>query len=485
MICLCITEGTTESALELLRRYRPLIDIAELRLDLMERCRLDVVLRNSPCPVIVTNRPRREGGAFEGDERERIARLREAIELGAPYVDIEYDSLSRLGARRRTRLIVSYHNFEGVPPDLLSIYRELVEAGADVAKVAVMARDVTDNLSVFELLRAKQVPTIAHCMGEDGVVSRVLGKKFGCFLTYTALRGKESAPGQLTPEEIVELYRWKDIGEKTETYGVIGNPVAHSMSPAIHNAAFSAIRYDAVYVPFRVVSLRNFIESYRKIDVRGYSVTIPHKEEAVKCVDKVDELVRKIGALNTIVFRDGGARSYGYNTDSSSATSSIEEALGEPLEGKEVALVGAGGAGRAIAFGLIWKGAKLRVFNRTPEKAHRLAEELGAEGYSLREIGNHSFEILVNATSVGMYPNVDEMPVEGEIVGRAKLVFDAVYNPEETRLILEAKRRGIRYVTGFEMFVRQAVQQFELWTGQKAPVDVMQGVLAEKLCSKQ
>jgi len=479
MICLSVTAATTAEALSAIRGELAHIDLAEIRLDYMEEYDLEALLRNSPVPLIVTNRPVREGGRHKGDEATRVATLRRAIELHAPYVDIEQDAVAQLGPKGKTRLIVSYHNFDRTDSDLGTVYRALVSLGADIPKIAVMARDINDNLAVLDILRRSTKPTIALCMGPDGVVSRVLGRKYGAFLTFAAVKNQESAPGQLSPQELAQLYRYKKIGPATQVYGVIANPVAHSMSPAIHNAAFEAAGLDAVYLPFRVDDFRRFFEAYKALDIRGYSVTIPHKETALQCVDEAEELVKKIGALNTIVVRDG--RSYGYNTDMIAATSSIAEALGEPLDGKLVGMVGAGGAARAIAFGLQAMGTHIKIFNRTVERAEKLARDLGAEAYPLDRTKDFSFDILVNSTSVGMHPNVEEMPVEPDVVGRSKLVFDAVYNPVETRLLREAKRLGVKYLTGFEMFVRQAAEQFRLWTGLQPPVEVMRTVLRARL----
>ncbi|MGD1000462.1 MAG: shikimate dehydrogenase [Candidatus Brocadiia bacterium] len=277
----------------------------------------------------------------------------------------------------------------------------------------------------------------------------------------------------------------------TSIYGVIANPVAHSMSPAIHNAAFEEMGLHAVYVPLKVeTDPVAFVKAFRSLDVQGYSVTLPHKEAILPAMDEVDELARKIGALNSVVNRNG--RLLGTNTDVTAAVSALEEAFSdEParrkpgnrssLSGKRILLIGAGGAARAVAFGLVELGAKVMVANRTRERAARLAQELGCDSCALSEIGSYGADVLINTTSVGMSPNVKETPAPASVLRKDMVVFDAVYNPPETRLIREAKAAGCRTITGIAWFVNQAAAQFELWTGKPAPREVMERVIRKKL----
>jgi 3-dehydroquinate dehydratase/shikimate dehydrogenase len=274
------------------------------------------------------------------------------------------------------------------------------------------------------------------------------------------------------------------------------------MSPAIHNAAFAASAMDAVYLPLRVEKVEEFIKAFRSLGVQGYSVTIPHKEAAIKAVDEVDSFVRQIGALNTIVVRNG--RLCGYNTDWLAAITAIEKAMTDapagnlhlqsairnpqsaisPLRGKRVAVLGAGGTARALAFGLRHRDATTYILNRTVERAERLAKEVGCQWGPIGHLGRLEYDVLANTTSVGMHPKVDETPVPAELLRKGLVVFDAVYNPPATRLLREAEAAGCITVSGVDMFVSQAVAQFEMWTGRPAPVEVMREVVMRRLTGR-
>jgi len=460
-------------------------DIVELRLDYIHNLDLGRLLAHKPLPVIATCRPVDEGGRFSGDQSSRLRLLRDACRLGVDFVDIELKAWSGFNRQGRTKRIISYHNFKETPVNLEDIGKRLDNTDADIIKLATMANSISDNLAIFNLLKKSQRPTIALCMGEEGLISRILTPKFGSFLTFASLsEGKESAPGQIPATELKSLYRFDEINEETEIYGVIGNPIAHSMSPAIHNAAFGRLGLNKIYLPFKVEEVVEFIEAFKAIGVKGYSVTIPHKERVLAALDEVDELAQKIGAVNTVVER--GDRLFGYNTDSSAAISSLARALGESskrtaLSGKRAVVLGAGGAARAIVFGLSQCGAKVTIFNRTVERAKRLAEEVGAKWGALSDVSKTKMDILVNATSVGMYPEIDETPVKKEVFRPGLIVFDMVYNPLETRLLREAKGAGCRCITGLAMFVEQAKEQFELWTAKKAPARLMREVVLKRL----
>ncbi|MHC4454174.1 MAG: type I 3-dehydroquinate dehydratase, partial [Planctomycetota bacterium] len=260
------------------------IDIVELRLDYIskmedaETC-LEKTLKSKTKPIIVTNRPKREGGNFEGSEKDRLNLLQKATKLGADYVDVELDSVSHITRRDSSKLIISYHNFKETPHNINKIYEDISQCKPDIAKVVTYANDITDNVKIFELLKTANIPTISFCMGEYGHISRILTRKFGGLLTFASLRkGKESAPGQLTVDELSSIYHFKKTNRETKLYGVIGNPVSHSMSPVIHNSSFMEKGLNSVYVPMKVLNIETFINDFRKMDFRGVSVTIPHKE---------------------------------------------------------------------------------------------------------------------------------------------------------------------------------------------------------------
>ena len=503
MICVSVLGPTVEALRAKMHAAAEEADIIELRLDSIggpvERSDLENLLNDAPRPVIVTCRSPSEGGLFRGSEKQRVRILQEAIHLGATYVDVELASVGAIRREPGTRLIVSVHDLEGTPPDLARIHREILAAGADIAKIATTATTITDNLRIFELLVTATTPTIALCMGERGRISRILGRKFGAILTYACLEpGEEAAPGQVPAADLRTLYRYRTIDQHTEIYGVIGNPVAHSLSPAVHNAAFDERGVNAVYVPFLVEDVVEFVEAFREIGVKGYSVTLPHKERVIEALDEVEPAAERIGAVNTVVREDG--RLKGLNADYGAALTCLERALARsatakasrggrrrsrssPLAGRRVAVVGAGGVARTIAFAVADRGAEVGIFNRTPARARRLAADVGdhASAHRLKDLTAADYDILVNATPVGMTPEVDATPVPAEALRPGTLVFDTIYTPIETRLLREARAAGCRTISGLEMFLAQAVRQFQVWTGTRAPVGVMRRVLKERL----
>ncbi len=486
-LCVSLVEKDTDSMLSAMHSLPPEVDVAEVRLDLMESLDLARVCSGKDRPITVTNRPVRQGGSYEGPEGRRLAVLRQAAALGADYVDVEVEAVGELGELPgQCARIVSHHDFQGTPADLEGILRRILATGPDVAKLAVTARDIAEVPPVLTLMErhAARTPVIALSMGEEGAASRILAAKFGAFLTYASrAQGGEAAPGQITYEEMLGMYRVRELKPGTAVYGVVANPVAHSMSPAIHNAAFEALAMDAVYVPFKVSDPGTFLAGFEPHDLRGLSVTIPHKEAMLDLMDEVDDLAAGIGAVNTVVI-DGGRRR-GCNTDVSAAVTAIESAVRraglEPLASRTVLLIGAGGAARAIAYGLMGKARRLIIANRTVRRAERLAAELDVEFCGLDEMEALSPDVLVNATSVGMWPRVDESPVPAGMLREGTAVFDSVYNPIRTRLLREAEEAGAVVASGLEWFVNQAAAQFELWTGRAAPREVMEEVVRRRL----
>jgi 3-dehydroquinate dehydratase/shikimate dehydrogenase len=496
MPCIPITADTNEKALQDIKEAVQMADIIEIRLDYISRPDLGRLLGQRPKPVIATCRPTREGGRFDDTEELRIGLLETAAELGAEFIDIEHDSIQRLQKRGKAKVIISYHNFKETPTGLKEIYTRLSKSQADIVKLVTTANDITDNLKIFQLLeevgarvRLRRMPLhkngkplIAFCMGELGQISRILAPKYGSYLTFGSLAGgKESAPGQMAAREMLEVYHINRIDKDTAIYGLIGNPVSHSLGPYIHNAAFRELGVNAVYLPFKVEDLKEFVQGFKGLGVQGYSVTIPHKEAIMPLLDELDPLAREIGAVNTVVNK--GGKLMGYNTDSTAAVRELEEGIGD-LRGKKITLIGAGGAARAIAFGLKKKGATITLVNRTEERARRLAQELDCQYRRFEDFSRadkKEVEVLINTTSVGMYPRTDATPVPPEILRPGMWVFDIVYNPLQTRLLKEATQRGCHTLEGLRMFLYQAARQFELWTGRPAPLELMERVVRERL----
>jgi 3-dehydroquinate dehydratase/shikimate dehydrogenase len=490
----------------------------------------------SPLPSIVTIRGAREGGRHHGTDMERVS-LIEALGTGAEgghpvpaYVDFELADYERSANLRQKvdlavqvpgrerasgmRLVLSAHDLEGRPANLARTVAAMAAAEAcAVAKIAWRARSVRDNLEAFEILREGHKPGIALCMGEAGIMSRVLAPKFGAFLTFAraggpgdadaaAARalGAGTAAGQPTVRELVETYGFRRIGAATRTYGVIGWPVAHSRSPATHNAWFAAHGVDGVHVPLPVPPEYEHFKAtvgalldWRPLDFRGASVTLPHKEHLVRLVrergGRVEPLAARIGAANTLVVEDSGALVC-TNTDAPAAADALAEGLGrpagapDPFEGMRIAVLGAGGVARAVAVGLADAGATVVVFNRTPERAQRLAHEVMAAEHPddglcgplsgrvvagrWSEMACGCFHAFINCTPVGMEggPAPRESPLSDDVVLDDRVtVMDTVYVPRETPLLRDARFRGARTVDGWGMFVRQAARQFERWTG--------------------
>lgn len=484
MLCTSLMPASTDAALDEMVRAAESADAVELRLDAMDERDLERLLASPPCPVIVTCRPVREGGLWDGPENERLALLRRAADLGADYVDVEHDAIAALGPVAARR-IVSFHDPEGTPDDLPALHARLAATGADVVKIAVTARHILDTVPVLRLLRDATVPTIALSMGERGVLTRVLARKFGAFLTFGAFEGggREAAPGQVTARLMRERYRAHALGPATDVYGVIADPVGHSLSPQIHNAAFAALGLDAVYLPLWVEGdAARFVPAMREFDFAGYSVTIPHKQSVMAAMDEIEPLARRIGAINTVQRRGDGSL-FGTNTDWTAGMASIEAVVGEGgLAGKRALVLGAGGVGRAMAFGLAQRGAEVMLSDVDTERAEALASETGAVVLPSKiENCRVRIDLLLNCTPVGMHPETDASPVPASMLTEDLVVYDAVYNPAETRLLREARAAGGRTVRGLDHFLRQAVEQFELWTGRAAPADLMRETVVDAL----
>jgi 3-dehydroquinate dehydratase/shikimate dehydrogenase len=484
-------------------------DMVELRIDSVGDPQLIAeIIKSSSLPLIVTCRPTWEGGHSELDTPERLSLLMAARRNDA-FIDIELAAgaeaiaiVTDVDRDIRTGVIVSSHDFIGRPERLYNILKELNALSGDVAKIVWTARTIRDNLEAFEILQHRQKPTIALCMGEAGLISRVLAKKFGGFLTFVSLdTSSGTASGQVPVAEMKRLYRWDAINAETKVYGVVAQPVMHSMSPAIHNAAFDQLNYNGVYLPLLVEgsyeSFKAFMESFLNFEglhLSGLSITIPHKENALRYLQEknaeIEPLAVNIGAVNTIVIEEGN-KLRGLNTDYAAILDSITEKLAitrEQLVDYRVAVLGAGGTGRTAVAALAHYGATVVVYNRTRDRADALATEFNGKSgkvvaANFEKICDSCCEIIINTTSVGMHPKVNESPLgEREMDFTADtLVFDTIYNPIETKLLAQAKAAGAKTISGIEMFVRQAAGQFTAWTGKPAPTDVMRQVLENRL----
>jgi 3-dehydroquinate dehydratase / shikimate dehydrogenase len=456
--------------------------LIELRLDFLSKAPdFKRLLDKRPCPMIATYRRQQDGGRWTGAEEQRMMLLRQAIVAGFDFVDLEIDIIHQIPRFGKTQRIVSYHNIREMPENLELIHQQMCEEDADLVKIVVTAQQTTDSLRVLALLKKPPKPTVAFCMGDLGTCSRVIGLRQGMPFSYAAFnKERQIAPGMLSFQEMQKVFFVESINAETKVFGVIGDPVGHSLSPLIHNAAFRHLGINALYVPFRVPrgELAPFLESFKSVPVAGYSVTLPHKEAAAKVATEPDESVASMGTANTLLATKAGFRAV--NTDAKAALESLVTHLPlgldqnpVPLISRSVLLLGAGGVARAIAHALHNEKVAVTIANRTLERGQKLAEEVGCKFVDWTARHNVTCDTIINCTSVGMHPNLDESPVHHSFLKAGMMVFDTVYTPETTMLIREARDRDCHVLTGVDMFVRQAGLQFELFTGQPAPLELM------------
>ena len=493
MICVSIGRGRHR---HVIAEHKHLVEngirLVELRLDYLQgEVQVKRLLRDRPCPVIMTCRRKSDGGRWEHSEEARLTLLRTAIVEGADYVDLEDDVAAGVRRYGVTKRIISHHDFQKTPADLTLLHKRLASMDADIVKIAAMANHPTDNLRMLQMVHASRLPTVGICMGDIGAPTRILGGRCGAPFTYATFNDdRVLAPGQIGWRQMREMYRYDSITAATRIYGVVADPVGHSLSPVVHNAALAAAGIDAVYVPFRVPAeqIDEFLSAASRWPLSGLSVTIPHKESVLRHATAVDGLVQSIGAANTLSFTPAGIEAA--NTDATAAVESLAAALRgdeQPQNGtlgvKTAVVLGGGGAARAVAFGLKQRGVEVTVTSRTADRAKKIAAEVGCKAVEWAARHRMPSDCVVNATPVGMHPNVDETPYDKEHLRPYMVVFDTVYNPENTLFIKEARSVGCRTVTGVEMFVRQAAIQFRIWHGVEPPQQVMRDALKRATAS--
>lgn len=466
------------------------VDLVELRVDFIGRAiDLSRLLKDRPTPIVLTARRREDGGRWMKSEKERLMLLRSAIASGVDYIDLEADVASQIPRYGNTKRVISYHDFDETPDNLEEIHAAMSEEDADIVKIATMANRFSDNMRMIKLVRNAKIPTIGICMGELGMITRILSDRLGSPYTYaTFSEGKKMAPGQLDWKEMRDLYRYSEIDETTEMFGVVADPVAHSYGPLIHNTAFKEQGLNARYFPFRISEsdLPSFFKHCPELGIDGLSVTIPHKEEALRQCNQAESSATGIGAVNTVVFE--GTNRRGYNTDYRASMDCIEEMFKidknreRPMQGLTALVLGAGGVSRAIAWGLRKRHAEVIIASRTFERAQILAAEISCRAIEWDQRHQLKMNLLVNGTPIGMHPDVDRSPVDEDILaklGKFLVVFDTVYNPENTLLVKHARKAECRVITGIDMFVRQAAYQYKLFTGRDAPSALMRKTIKE------
>ncbi len=476
MIIVSVTGPTMRDAVRQMRMSRKWADIFELRLDLIRDLVLVPLLAATDRPRLATVRPRWEGGEFRGSERHRLAILCECAKRGVEYLDVELgcgrdlvEDIKRLSPS--ARIVVSAHT-SSVPTSARRAFRMFDGCGGDIIKWAYPAGDAPDIQFARDFLRMARRgkrKAIAVAMGDAGEATRILYHRFGGWATYASPEGgPESAPGQLSASFLVDVCRANALSSRTKVFGLLGNPVAQSDGMQLHNAIFRSRKEDAVYVRFRTVDLEKFFARVLPL-LSGCSVTLPFKERVAARMHRRDPEVIAIGAANTL-YRSGGAW-HAANSDAGAALDAIEARVS--VRGKTMLVLGAGGAARAAAYEGKKRGAIVVIACRTRKHARDAARDLGVLSVSLAGIGDVQYDILVNATPVGMFPRVDASPVPTKILRRGTLVFDTVARPAVTRLLREAKKAGARVVSGREMFVRQAERQQQLFLGRKVDQELV------------
>jgi 3-dehydroquinate dehydratase / shikimate dehydrogenase len=469
-ICVPVCEKTLEALESAAIRASEWADIVELRLDCLDSLKgVESVVDRLTRPVILTLRPSEQGGRRELDHQTRAAFWKTAPRTD--WWDIESDLTVE---RDSSNVIVSHHDFAGVPPDLIQIYERLAAMPARIVKIAVQANDIVDCLPVFQLIdraRGEGRDVIAIAMGNAGLATRVLGPSRGSFLTYAALEeASATAPGQITAQKLRSVYHVEEIDRDTMICGLVGRPVMHSVSPHMHNAAFRNAGINGVYLPFEVREVETFFKRMvhpltRELDwkLRGLSVTAPHKSAVVEYLDWIEPTAKEIGAVNTIVI--DGDKLRGFNTDAAGFIEPLLNAMGA-LSGLRVAVIGAGGAARAAVWALLKQDASVTLFARNIEKARALGQEFDVSYESLSSASFANYDLVINATPLGSGELIDQTPATADQLNGARCVYDLVYNPIDTRLLKEACKADCKIVRGLEMLVAQAKIQFELWTGQ-------------------
>lgn len=426
--------------------------------------------------VIATCRRVATGGKFRGSIAAELDLLSKAAAAGCQLVDLELQTAQRCKPeqvqrlRSRTAVLLSYHDFHETGK-LNETFAAMVKIPADFYKIACTAKSLYDNVEMMNFLQEKgdRHNLIGLCMGEQGILSRVLGLRAGSAFTFAALNSEEkTAPGQISAQDLRSIYRIEQIDAATRVYGVVGNPVSQSLSPVIMNAALRRENVNGVYLALQTKSLKKLLACVREIPIHGLSITMPYKQDIVQYLDNTDAHTSKTGACNTVV-RGQDGKLYGFNTDTAGVLRPLEQRL--TVSNAKILVLGAGGAAHAAVFALKERGAEVYILNRNTQRGQKLAKRARARSIKRADLKKTSFDVIINATPVGM-GNVRESPLEESEIN-AKYVFDMVYDPLETRLLTLAKQRGAQIIPGIEMFVHQAARQFEIWTGKPAPWDEM------------
>lgn len=488
LVCLCATGKTLKEDVEIVEKYKDYIDLVELRVDFLEQDeRLEI--RSFPAmidvPSILTIRRKIDGGQYIEGEGNRTMLFARALAFAEDdpkknfaYVDFETDfhipSLEDAAQAFGTRIIRSYHNMSDPVSDVAKKLNEIRHSPYEIPKVAFMPHTLSDVTKLFsDADKWKDTEQILCAMGPLGLPSRLLAEKLHSFLTFTSpceLLGNLMAIGQTDPVTIDDVYHFHSIDENTKLFGITGYPLKITSSPELQNRLFYENKLNAVYFPFKSESIEEAMDFANALNIQGFSVTIPHKETVIPLLDDIDKKAQEIGACNTVV-RDGD-KWKGYNTDAMGFEKALLEFTGlKNLHGKKVAIIGAGGASRAIAYMINELGAKACVFNRTLAKARLIADKYGFDyatlgPESLEKLNKYS-DIIVQTTSKGMgsteIANQDNDPIWFYDFRGDEYVYDVIYSPEVTPVMARADAAGCKVCNGASMLRYQGLAQFELF----------------------
>jgi 3-dehydroquinate dehydratase/shikimate dehydrogenase len=434
--------------------------------------------------LMATCRRRPAGGRFKSGIKQEIYWLMQAREAGCAWCDVEIETLRELADKTvcgygvPSRVLLSVHDFKGIP----TLAREMKVANHDgiaAVKVAARANSIADSVQLLGLARSSG-NFVAVPMGEMGLPGRILALREGSALAYAPV-GEVTAPGQVSLREMMHLYRAHELTRRTRVFGVIGDPVGHSLSPLLHNTGFIARDVDAVYLPFLVHKLKDFLDRVEALGIRGFSVTLPHKQTILKHLKECDPLAAEIGAVNTVVVRGDGSL-YGSNTDYVGVLGALERKM--RLRGSRLLVFGAGGAARSTAFALARAGADVVICARREQVGKKLAQAVNGKFLARRALRTEKFEAIINATPVGMYPHSKISPLSARELN-CGIVMDLIYRPLDTELLKIARKKGISTVSGVEMFLAQGFAQWELWTGKSAPKAAMRRAVLQSLRTEE
>jgi 3-dehydroquinate dehydratase / shikimate dehydrogenase len=490
-VCVAITGSTpaemTEKAAVALKEFTFL----EFRLDYLDKPLAALpkfkqfFAEHTAATAIATCRRDANGGRFTGNVAAQVEVLSKAFESGFHLADIEIESaeaIKKAGVDKLREtgiaLIISHHDFNATK-ELDGIYSRIERFTPDFVKIVPTAKSLSDNVTLIRFLErmADHTNVIGICMGDAGIISRVLGVRAGSAFTFAAATpGEETGPGQIAARTLVETYRIDQVDVATKVYGVAGNPIRSSLSPIMMNTAFRRETVNAVYLALQTSRVNDLVKLIHEIPLQGVSITMPLKEDILPHLEQTDALSAKIGAVNTVRLLDG--KLFGFNTDVAGIIGPLEKRL--PLRGARVLVLGAGGAARAAVFGIRDRGADVYILNRTTDTAQKLARQSGSHVLRRDALGKTQFDVIINATPVGMAGNKAPQLLEPEHL-KTRLVFDLVYNPLETPLIRMARQQSIPIITGVEMFVQQGARQFEIFTGKPAPEEEMFRVVLHAL----